>query len=157
MDFQFSLIFLVIFEKKIPKRGQMSWNWCNLSGEHDFLAEFGSKAKIDRGAPGAPPHTWRALSDVTLARVNYIDANKDKNLWRCGLGRKGATPIFSKTVLIILIHPVQPFAVLHFPLYSDNDYHSQQLCPWHSVTLRSTVWDQLFWTVTCTAKLHWEM
>ena len=26
MDFQFLLIFLVIFEKKIPKTGQMSWN-----------------------------------------------------------------------------------------------------------------------------------
>ena len=48
----------------------MSWNWSHLSGEHDFLAEFGSRAKIDRGAPGAPPHTWRAHSDVTLARVN---------------------------------------------------------------------------------------
>ena len=33
----------------------MSWNSFHLSGEHDFLAEFGSRAKIDRGAPGDPP------------------------------------------------------------------------------------------------------
>ena len=26
-------------------------------------------AEIDRGAPGAPPHTWQGLPDVALIRV----------------------------------------------------------------------------------------
>ena len=47
----------------------MSWNWCQPLGKHDFWAKFCSRAKIAGGAPGAPPHTWRALSDVALARV----------------------------------------------------------------------------------------
>ena len=41
--------------KKILKKGQMSWNWCHLSGEHEFWAKFGSRAKIDRGGSWSPP------------------------------------------------------------------------------------------------------
>ena len=41
--------------KKILKKGQMSWNWCHLSGEHEFWAKFGSRAKIDRGGFRSPP------------------------------------------------------------------------------------------------------
>ena len=43
------------FWKKIPKRGQMSWNLCQLLGKHDFWAKICSRAKIAGGAPGAPP------------------------------------------------------------------------------------------------------
>ena len=64
--------FFCNFLKKILKKGQMSLNWCHLSGEHDFWTEFGSRAKIDRGAPGAPPQTWQALSDVKLVRVKPL-------------------------------------------------------------------------------------
>ena len=47
----------------------MSWNWCQPLGKHDFWAKFCSRAKIAGGGSRSPPHTWRALSDVTLARV----------------------------------------------------------------------------------------
>ena len=53
----------------------MSWNWCQLLGKHDFWAKICSRAKIDRGGSRSPPphtHTWRALSDVTLARVKTL-------------------------------------------------------------------------------------
>ena len=69
MDFQFSPIFFGVFWKKIPKRGQMSWNWCQPLGKHDFWAKICSRAKIAGGGSRSPPPTWRALSDVTLARV----------------------------------------------------------------------------------------
>ena len=61
--------FFVIFGKKILKRGQMSWNWCQLLGEHDFWAKIGSRAKIDRGGGGHPPPHLARLPDVALIRV----------------------------------------------------------------------------------------
>ena len=63
--------FFVIFGKKILKRGQMSWNWCQPLGTHDFWAKIGSRAKIDGGARGAPPCLWQGLLDVALIRVNW--------------------------------------------------------------------------------------
>ena len=47
--------FFVIFGKKFLKRGQMSWNWCQLLGKHDFWAKICSRAKIDRGGSWSPP------------------------------------------------------------------------------------------------------
>ena len=63
MDFQYSPIFLVIFEKKNPKRGQMSWNWCQLLGKHDFWAKICSRAKLDAPRPGKACRTsvWLGL------------------------------------------------------------------------------------------------
>ena len=59
VEFQFSLFLGRVMEKNL-KKGQMSWNWRHLSGKHDFWAKFGSRAKIDRGAPGAPPAPGKA-------------------------------------------------------------------------------------------------
>ena len=71
VDLQFSLVFCrVIKINNILKKGQMNWNWYHLSREHDFWAEFGSRAKIDRVAPGAPPPNLTSLSDIKLVRVN---------------------------------------------------------------------------------------
>ena len=62
----------MIFGKNILKRGQMSWNWCQLLGKHDFWAKICSRAKIDRGGSRSPPRSWQGLSDVSLIRViNY--------------------------------------------------------------------------------------
>ena len=47
VNFQFLLIFCKIIKKNILKKCQMSWNWCFLSGEHDFWAKVGSRAKMD--------------------------------------------------------------------------------------------------------------
>ena len=41
--------------KKYSEKGSNELALLPSSGEHDFWAEFGSRAKIDRGAPGAPP------------------------------------------------------------------------------------------------------
>ena len=63
VNFQFSPIFLVIFEKKILKRGQMNWNLCQLLGKHDFWAIICSRAKIPGGGGGLlepPPSPGKA-------------------------------------------------------------------------------------------------
>ena len=49
------------FWKKNPKRGQMSWNWCQPLMKHIFWAKICSRDKIARGAPKAPPVLERPL------------------------------------------------------------------------------------------------
>ena len=58
MNFQYSLIFLVIFEKKIQKGAK--WVGIDL-GKHDFWARICSRVKIAGGAPGAPQNLTSPL------------------------------------------------------------------------------------------------
>ena len=61
--------FFVIFGKKILKRGQINWNWCQLLGEHDFWAKIGSRAKIDRGVAAI---TWQGFQTLPLLGLRVV-------------------------------------------------------------------------------------
>ena len=55
--------FLGDFWKKIPKRGQMSYNWCQPLGKHDFWPKICSRAKIAGGGSWRPP-CYKALEHI---------------------------------------------------------------------------------------------
>ena len=44
--FSIFAVFFGDFWKKFPKRDQISWNWCQLLGKHDFWAKICSRAKL---------------------------------------------------------------------------------------------------------------
>ena len=77
--------------------------------------------------------------------VNYINAKRHEKFCRCGIGRIDATPVFSQTVLIILIHPVV-FPLIWFLSFRGpkNQRHSRTLCIlmkfWHKCKL---TWNKL--------------
>ena len=73
VNFQFWLILFSKLTKKYSEKGSNELELMPSFRGAWFLAEIGSRAKIDGGgAPRPPLQTWQALLDVRLVRVKFI-------------------------------------------------------------------------------------
>ena len=109
-------------------------------------------------------HTWNNKIHKGLIRLALIHCMHTANILTVLSTAFGSVTF--PTVIWLCMLP--PKTAIDLKLYSsmslsvigtavDCDNHSQRLYTWHSMILKSTVWDQLlFWAVTFTAKLHWE-
>ena len=79
-----------------------------------------------------------------LRIVNYINAKRHEKFCRCSIGRIDATPVFSQTVLMILIHPLNYTQIqMHIKLITivawNNKFRRIMGCFWQLWIVRNIV------------------